>query len=216
MTPVADDVELVQAALGGRAGARRSLAERLLDSIQREVAIALQRSAIARGRDPRQEVQDLVQDVVVMLFEHDARELRRWDPARGRSLDSFVRLLARRRVARVLSQRRGNPWADGEAEYHEAADEAALADRLEGRAQLGQVLQRLYAEMSPRDMELFELLFVQGLEPPDVALALSMSRGAVNAWAYRTRRTARAIAERIAKAPSSASGSDTTGSMTDV
>ena len=37
--------------------------------------------------------------------------MRRWDPDRGRNLDGFVRLVARRRVARILGQQRGNPWA---------------------------------------------------------------------------------------------------------
>ena len=86
----------MEEALSGGTAPRRRLAERLLDAIQREVAIALHRLAAQRGRDPRQEVQDLVQEVLVSLFEHDARELRRWDPTRGRSLESFVRLVARR------------------------------------------------------------------------------------------------------------------------
>ncbi len=149
-----------------------------------------------------------------MLFEHGARELRRWDPVRGRTLDSFVRLLARRRVARVLGRRRGNPWADGDAEYREGPDEMTLLGRLEQRAQLGEVLQSLYAQMSPRDMELFELLFVEELEPGDVAEQLEMSRGAVNAWAYRTRRTARRIAGHITDNVSSAGVDSTTGGAT--
>lgn len=193
----------MEAALSGGAGPRRRLAERLLDAIQREVAIALHRSAARQGRDPRQEVQDLVQEVLVSLFEHDARELRRWDPTRGRSLESFVRLVARRRVARVLGQRRGNPWTEGAVELEEGPDEDGLEERLEHRAELGEVLQALHAQMSPRDVELFELLFVQGLEPGEVAEQMQMSRGAVNAWSYRMRKQARAAARHVVDAAGS-------------
>lgn len=197
MPSAEQDLRLVEEALSGGTAPRRRLAERLLDAIQREVAISVHRPALQQGRDPRQEVQDLVQEVLVALFEHDARELRRWDPARGRNLESFVRLVARRRVARVLGQRRGNPWTASSVELQEGPDEEGLEERLEQRAQLGEVLQLLHANMSPRDVELFELLFVQGLEPGEAAEKMEMSRGAVNAWSYRMRKQARAAARHV-------------------
>lgn len=188
------------------------LADGLLDSLQREVAISLARNVGASGRDPRQEVRDLVHDVLVSLFEHDGRELRRWDPARGRSLDSFVRLVARRRVARVLSQRRGNPWAlrpvDPQDLEHD--DDTALVRRLEERQQLDTLLMALQGRMNARDHDLFDLLFVQQLEPEDVAARLEMTRGAVNAWCYRTRKLARQL---IDEGPSLASSKGTAAAM---
>ncbi|NVB42778.1 sigma-70 family RNA polymerase sigma factor [Pseudenhygromyxa sp. WMMC2535] len=194
------DTELVEAALGDGPGARRRLAERLLDVIHREVVFVLRRHAASVGRDPGQEAGDMVQEVLVSLFERDARELRRWDPQRGRSLDSFVRLVARRRVARILGQQRGNPWAelprdpqtidDDPAAMHEAE---GLARQLEQRDELGAVLDALYARMNERDAELFDLLFVRELEPGEVAEALGMTRQAVNAWSYRTRKLARSL-----------------------
>ncbi|EDM74596.1 hypothetical protein PPSIR1_17200 [Plesiocystis pacifica SIR-1] len=194
------DAELVAAALSNSFGARRRLAERLLDVIQREVAVVLRRYAASVGRDAGQEVRDMVQEVLVSLFEHDARELRRWDPARGRALDSFVRLIARRRVARILGQRRGNPWADlpldpQTIEDDPAADREAtgLALLLEQRNELDAVLDALYARMSERDVQLFEMLFVRELNPGEVAEALGMTRQAVNAWSYRTRKLARSL-----------------------
>lgn len=166
-----------------------------MNSVQREVAISLLRVAEASRRDPRQEVRDLVQDVVVGLFEHDGRELRRWDPKRGRSLDSFVRLVARRRVTRVLGQRRGNPWAIPSMDPHaiERDDDTALVRRLEERQRLDVLLVALQGRMNARDHELFDLLYVQQVEPEEAANQLEMSRGAVNAWCYRTRKLARQI-----------------------
>lgn len=193
-----DDERLVQAALGGAANARRELAGRLLDTIQREVSFVLRRRALARHRDPRQEVRDLVQDVLISLFERDGHELRRWDPQRGRSLDSFVRLVARRKVARILGQHKGNPWADEPTDPHTIEDESEgdgeLLLLLEQRAELGAVLDALYGHMNARDLELFDQLFVHERDPAEVAQNLEMTRGAVNAWCYRTRKLARACA----------------------
>ncbi|PRQ09754.1 sigma-70 family RNA polymerase sigma factor [Enhygromyxa salina] len=196
----ADDERLVQAALAGAPAARRELAARLLDTIQREVSFVLRRRASAQHRDPRQEVRDLVQDVLISLFERDGHELRRWDPQRGRSLDSFVRLVARRKVARILGQHKGNPWADEpidpqtiEADADSEGD-AELVVLLEQRAELGAVLDALYGHMNERDLELFDQLFVYERDPAEVAENLGMTRGAVNAWSYRTRKLARAYA----------------------
>ena len=204
------DAALVKRALAGDDTARRSLSRRLLGAIQREVSFCLVRFAAVDRRDPRQDVLDLVQDVLVSLFERDAKELRRWDPERGRSLESFVRLVARRRVARTLSQRQGNPWADAPTDPADLdeADTRALTKRLETRQHLDQLLGALHARMNARDHELFDLLFVQGLEPDDVATKMDMSRGAVNAWSYRTRKLARTIAAHLAKAPEALSSQD--------
>ena len=195
-----DDAQLVAAALGSVAGARRQLADRLLDLIQREVTFVLRRHARASGRDPQQEVRDMVQEVLMALFEREAQELRRWDPARGRSLDSFVRLVARRKVARILGQHRGNPWADTPLDPQTIEDSppadaeaCELARKLEQRNELGAVLDVLYTHMNPRDLRLFDLLFVLEQDPQEVAQELEMTRQAVNAWSYRTRKLARKL-----------------------
>ncbi len=213
MTPGEDD-ELLARALAGERAAQRELADRLITPIHREVAMALGRATQGTGVDPRQEVLDLVQDVLVLLFEHDARELRRWDPSRGRNLHSYVRLLARRRVARVLSQRRGNPYAlvlVADAIDEGGAEEAGPLLQLEQRDLLDQVLQALYAQMDERDHELFDLLFVQERDPAEVASLLGSTRGAINAWVYRTRKLVRALTnaagtDRAATAASSSAG----------
>ncbi len=170
----------------------------------------LARAARPHGRDPRQDVLDLSQEVLLGLFERDARELRRWDPARGRSLDSFVRLVTRRRVARILGQRVGNPWADDPTDPVDldADDDEPLTRRLENRQELDSVLVALHAKMTVRDQELFELVFVEELDPADVATRMDMTRAAVNAWSYRMRKFARAVA--IQFDPVESSGDPTT------
>jgi RNA polymerase sigma-70 factor (ECF subfamily) len=212
MTP-SDDERLVQDALAGDPPSRRRLATRLLGTIQREVVAVLRRSAAVQLRDPRQEAQEMTQEVLVTLFERSGQELRRWDPQRGRSLDSFVRLVARRKVARILGQRRGNPWANEPVDPQVLEDDeegdGLLLRQLEQRNLLARVLDLVYADMSPRDLELFQLLFVDEHEPQEVADALGMSRGAVNAWCYRTRKLVRNIA-RAAGSPATSSSGDST------
>lgn len=185
------DTALVEAALGGEPGARRRLANRLLTSVHREVSITLARwSRSERAAEER--VRDLTQDVFVTLFENGGRELRRWDPQRGRTLDSFVRLVARRRCARLLDRelrRHGEQTAE-----HVIIGDDSLVERLRHRDALRDVLRALYAQMSTRDMALFELLFVQEFAPDEVARRMNMTRGAVNAWAYRTRKQAAKLA----------------------
>jgi len=51
------------------------------------------RNRSAAGRDVRQEVADLIQEVFMALFADDARVLRSWQPERGLSLDNFVGLV---------------------------------------------------------------------------------------------------------------------------
>jgi len=219
VTDPSPDERLVEAALAGQALARRELAARLLDVIAREVSSVLRRSAAAQGRDARQELRDLVQEVLVSLFEHDCRELRRWDPARGRQLDSFVRLVARRKAARVLGQQKGNPWADLPVDpsvlesVEEDARTSEILQQIEQRDELGWVLDALYAHMNDRDFELFDLLFVQDLDPGEVAAALAMTRGAVNAWCYRTRKLARVCLAKHQARPSAVKPTMTRGEM---
>lgn len=189
-----DDVALVRRALAPERGAQRELAARLLDPIHREVSLAMRRHAAARGRDARQDVLDLVQDVLLTLLERDGQELRRWDPDRGRSLESFVRLVARRKVARVLGQLRGNPWALAPVDAAPDPADLAAVVRIEQREALEAILDGLYASMETRDAELFELSFVDDLDADEVAKRMGMSSGAVNAWRYRVRKTALRLA----------------------
>lgn len=187
----ADDEALVRDALGGESSSRRALADRLLDSIHREVVFSLIRWGVPKA-ELEERAGDFTQDVLVMLFENDGRELRRWDPERGRNLDSFVRLVTRRWVARKLGRKKLDVDAAGLDEGTVGVS-VPSSSGAESRTELQWILQRLYADMTPRDVELFELLFVEEVEPNEVADCLGMTRGAVNAWSYRMRKQARAI-----------------------
>jgi RNA polymerase sigma factor (sigma-70 family) len=185
---------LVQRVLAGDRDGRRRLADRLIDAVHREAAIALVQRA--DPRDTRQDVRDLVQGVLLYLFEHDAKELRRWNPARGRNLDSFVRLVARHRIGRLLQRERR------EGSHASLEDPDAVTRDPLVRAELDFVLDHLWAGMTPSDFRLFVLLFVEEQEPFEAARALAMTAGAVNAWRYRFRKLARVARGRTSAANS--------------
>src|SRR5258707_14864714 len=69
------------------------------------------RSLLAGGRNVREEVKDLSQDVFLALFADDARVLRSWQPERGLSLENFVGLVAERLAVSILRSQRRSPWS---------------------------------------------------------------------------------------------------------
>ncbi|MBZ5712899.1 sigma-70 family RNA polymerase sigma factor [Nannocystis pusilla] len=193
----------VQQALDGDRPALTALVRALLPVIRVEVGVALVRRALPRRRDPRQDVDDFAQDVLLYLLADGGRLLRQWDPERGRSLPSFVRLIARQRVARVLHGHRGNPWSD-EPTAHDDLEpvmpETSRDDRLlESREELRALLERLRAHLNERGLVLFEEIYVQQRPIAEVAHELGMTREAVDAWNTRTRNLARRLAAGPAK-----------------
>jgi RNA polymerase sigma factor (sigma-70 family) len=188
-------------------GDRRALArlvDELLPIVKVEVVVALYRRAGAVGRDATQEVDDFVQDVLVYLLARDGRVLRRWDPGRGRSLASFVRLVTRHRVARRLEGFRGNPWNTEatEDEQLEGLDFDGHADdafrHLASRDRLARLLEHLRARLDERGLLLFRLIYVEQRPIPEVCETVGMSRAAVDQWCSRLRHWARGLAEKEA------------------
>lgn len=160
--------------------------------IQAEVGFALLPLTRNQGRDPRQETFDLVQDVLMSLLRDDAKVLRRWDPARGSSLEGFVRLIARRHVAGVIRSKRRNPYAEhplpGETLDLQPADGPELEHRIEARDRLDQMLEHVRERLDERGQLLFELLYVEERPIEDACAATGMSRDSVYAWRSRLKR----------------------------
>ncbi len=188
----------MQKALDGDRAALAGLVRGLLPVIKVEVGVALVRRAAPQRRDPRQDVDDFAQDVLLHLLADGGRLLRMWDPARGRSLPSFVRLIARQRVSRVLHGHRGNPWSDEPTtpdDLEPVMPETSRDDRvLESREELRALLERLRAHLTERGLVLFEEIYVQQRPIAEVARELGMTREAVDAWNTRTRNLARRLA----------------------
>ncbi|MCB9754872.1 MAG: sigma-70 family RNA polymerase sigma factor [Myxococcales bacterium] len=192
--------EQITSALEGDRDALRRLVEGLVPVIRVEAGVALARRARAHRRDPRQEVDDFTQEVLVRLLADDGKLLRIWDPARGRSLASFVRLITRQRVSRALQRFKGNPWGvdptePGDFEFIGEAARGRAGARVESRIELRALLERLRAHLNERGLLLFQLIYVEQRPISEVCDELGMTRGAVDAWNSRTRRLARRLAQ---------------------
>lgn len=185
--PVHPDLALVQAAVARDPTAARELVRRLTPVIQARVARCLIKSRAGVRRNTRQEVADLAQDVFRVLFEHDGRTLLRWRPDGGLTLENFAGLVAQRYALSVLRSKRRSPWTEDPTEDMErlvpqgGSPEAVVATQ----QVLATIVQELEAELSPKGLRLFELLFLDEADVADVCDQMQMSRDAVYAWRSR-------------------------------
>ena len=111
-----DERALLDQALAGDVAATRRLVAAIMPIVQARVARTLVRRRGGSGRDARQEVQDLAQDVFAALFADDGKVLRAWDPVRGLTLASFCGLVAEREAASILRSGRRSPWTEAATE----------------------------------------------------------------------------------------------------
>lgn len=198
MDPI--DRELVMAAANGRPDAVRRLVTRLAPVVRTAVArILFRHRARANGRDLAQEVEDLAQEAMMALFEEEARMLRSWTPARGASLETFVRIVAQRTALSILRSGRRSPFtedptADFELELSSASEPSPESHVL-SRDMLIALHDRLKEKLSPRGYWLFLRLYVDEADVETVAEEIGMAKDAIYAWRTRFGKVVRATAE---------------------
>lgn len=191
--------DLVRRALAGDQAALTRLVAVLTPVIQARVARTLRANhfRLAGGRDVRQEMEDLSQEVFLALFSRDAHVLREWQAELGLSLENFVGLVAERQVLSFLRSGRRNPRKEDlsfmaeelEVETPESNPEKVAAIR----ELLALLLDRMREELSILGWWLFELLFVQEKSLTEVRAASGLSAVAVYAWRSRLRRLAKKL-----------------------
>lgn len=197
--------ETLQAALSADRAAMRRLIEHVLPVIQARVLRALLRRGRGqgRGRDARQELDDLTQEVLAALFADQARVLRSWDKSRGLSLLNFVGLVAERQVAAIFRTGRRSPWTEDptlESELDDLETDFSQPDSsLASREVLTVLVARLRERLSPLGLHLFQLLVVEELPVAEVSQSCHMSMDAVYAWRSRLLRLLRELGADIEK-----------------
>ncbi len=194
--------ELRRALTGAEPELARLIAT-LTPVVQARVArILLLRQPRHGSRNIRQEVEDLSQDVLLVLFNDGGKVLRTWDPQRGLSLKNFAGLVTERHVTSALRSGKRNPWREDPTQIEEldqTATEAGPETRATSRDLLERLLSRLREELSPLGWHLFDLLFVQQLTVQETVERAEMSLDAVYAWRSRLRRRARALQEELTR-----------------
>lgn len=189
------DAEELERALRREPDAVRALLSRLVPVVQARVRRVLFRSGKG-GPAVRQELQDLVQEVLALLFADDGRRLRAWDPERGMTLDGFVGLVAEREVISILRSARRNPWTDqpvGDRVELEPSREQDPERRAVLRDELARLLAHLHEVLSPLGVEVFRRVWVQQQPTPQICAELQMSPDAVHAWRSRVRKAAKEL-----------------------
>lgn len=194
------NVTLVARALGGERLAVRALVDALTPVVQMRVARALRRRrGAALGRDVRQELEDLTQSVFLAIFANGGQALRKWDPARGSSLEGFVGLLADHEIASILRSRRRSPWTEDPTAEEDLAEDAPAGDvgpevETLSREALRTIVDRLRERLSERGLDLFFSLFVEERSTEEVCADTGLSPDAVYAWRSRIGKLVRQIA----------------------
>lgn len=188
----------VRRALAGEEPALSRLVAALTPVIQTRVArgLLLRRTGPAAGRNVRQEVEDLAQEIFLVLFADGGKVLRSWQPERGLTLLNFVGMVAERQTASILRNGKRSPWRDDPTlaeDFEGLTEERGPEEITASREQLTRLLVRLTEELSPLGRQLFELLFLRELSFDEVTRRTGMSPDAVYAWNSRLRRLARRL-----------------------
>jgi RNA polymerase sigma-70 factor (ECF subfamily) len=207
-----DERALLDEALSGDAAATRRLVGLLVPVVQARVARILVRRRGGSGRDVRQEVEDLAQEVFVALFAESGKVLRAWDPVRGLSLASFCGLIAERETASILRSGRRSPWTEAATELDELEKELAevpdVEVRVSSRQQLARLIDRLREALSPRGLELFHRLVIEEESVESVCASTGMTADAVYAWKSRIGKVVRKLAAEIAASEPRVAGAE--------
>lgn len=194
--------DLVEAAIAGHPEAQDQLVRGLTPHVQKSVGAMLRRwhTGPAAARDLRQELEDLVQEALLELFESDAQVLRRWNPDRL-PLGAYAGYIAKIRTAEVLRSRR-SPWRE-EPRPLDTFDRPSSSHSPEEAAGSRDFLRKIYLCLVSRfkvaDFQLFELLFVRQTSPPEAAEASGKSTDAVYQWRSRLYKRARECGKKVSK-----------------
>ncbi len=198
----------IRRALDGDVKTLRRLVDGLMPVVQSRAGRAVARFRPS-SRDPRQEVEDIVQEIFAALFEQDGRALRTWDPSRGLSLRNFVGLVSQRTAYAVLKSGKRTPWPDDptssevlESRMEMTTDPTA---RIDSRAHLEDLLEKLRQTLSPQGLVLFHRLCIQQEEVQEVASTMGMTEQAVYAFRRRLEKTAQRLSFELSAEPVSSS-----------
>lgn len=133
------------------------------------------------GRDPRSEVEDVVQDVLVALFKDNGAKLATWDESRG-SPETFLRKVASSMTITHVRRRREelSPTSSAPDPGEDDGEHRMLSVD-----ELNYLLGHLREVLTDMEQMAFDLWYVEELSAKEVATALGTSAEAVNSMRYR-------------------------------
>lgn len=173
-----DDRALLAAVLRRDEDAWRELVRRFRGLIYHCINVALKRTD---GALPPEECDEIFCEVCVNLLRNDMGKLRRYDPARGTKLGTWIGLISIRTCydhLRAASRRPQLDGGDGVPEHQDEGPgplELLLLKERRGR------LHALVTDLTPRERCFFDLYYRLGLDPGEVARQMEVSVGTVYA-----------------------------------
>jgi DNA-directed RNA polymerase specialized sigma24 family protein len=196
---------LLKRALAQDRDALGSLLDELTPVIRTAIIRVLLRMGRSTGRDARQEVEDLTQELLISFFDRDAQVLRSWDRTQGVSLRGFLGLIAERRTISFFRTGKTNPWSEIPTLDDELDAASAPLDGPEPQVSSRQMFSVLWArlneELSPKGMLLFDRLFVREQAIEVVAAETGLTAAALYAWRSRISSRARRILAELEAEP---------------
>lgn len=195
------DGEILARALAGDPVAVRAVIEEITPTVQKRVADSLYAHAgAARGRNLRQELDDLVQEVMLELFRSGGHTLSKWDRHKG-TLKTYVGTIAERVAASILRSRPRSPWTEDPTLMDELVEGGELGPTPEAvvasRELCATLLDRLRDGLSDRDRRVFQLLLVEEQPLEWVGEVMGMERGAIYTVKSRIIRKLRDLAREL-------------------
>jgi RNA polymerase sigma-70 factor (ECF subfamily) len=152
----------------------------------------------------REDLEDFVADVWVALLRNDKEVLRRFDPRRGRTLSSWLRLIATRSTidrlrGRAIQQR----YREIGAELDEPLDESNGPDARLEAMERATLARQAIAQLKPRDQQFLNLC-LEDVDPNEVAQRLGIAVSTVHSRRFKIgQKIIRMIRreQRVARAP---------------
>ena len=152
---------------------------------------------MAAGRNVRQEIEDLTQEVFEKLLADGGRRLLAWSPEQG-SAQAFFGVVTQRLVINCFESRTRNPWTELPVESttleRASCDGDCALERLVFSRQVLSVLaDRMLSGLSKRDQRLFELKYVHQADAETVQAELQIGRDAYYQASRRLKQRVRVI-----------------------
>lgn len=187
-----DEAALLGRALLGHIEAIEALVVHLMPTIRCNVARTLLASASRdRQQDVAQEVDDLAQDVLIALFERDARVLRAWKSVDGASLRSFVASISRRKTGATLRVKKRNPYElvpTTSRDLDRVQSQDSVEDRLAAKQLHERALQTVLDAQSAKGRQIATWVLVDDHDPKALAELAGISPSAAYQWRSRLKR----------------------------
>lgn len=188
--------ELLDKVISGDEPATRVFLDRIIPLLRREAIVLLRRmyglSSGAAGHEPM----DLVQHALQELLSEQKKILTSWDPGKGRSVESYLLVFMRLRMADFLRKRSNRAIGHQELNF-DILDPTHLETDLAAQEILAKLQILLRNELSEADYNLFVQHYIEGRSAEEICQFIGLPRNTVDTRLRRIRYIALKLVDEI-------------------